>query len=211
MNPQLLQVPTWEDILGVMRSEKMRQYRIDIETDSTIAGTLSSDMAGLSQVLKAVSETITGLAPLVQDGALPIDAAKELVMAVIRRSRMGMAVEDAFDKMTAPKPPPDPNAGKAQAAIQQTQAKAQADIQVAKIRADLDAHVADVQQQAQARQNQQEQMLEEQREQQKAQREDWQTKLDAAVKIIVAQIGAKQAVDVATLSAADSEARTDLQ
>lgn len=206
-----LQMPTWEDILGVMRSDKRRQYMIDVETDSTIAGTLSSDMAGLSQVLKAVSETITGLAPLVQDGALPIDAAKELVMAVIRRSRMGMAVEDAFDKMTAPKPPPNPEAAKAQGAMAQIQAKGETEIKVANIKAQLDAHVADVQQQAQARQNQQEQMLEEQREQQKAMREDWQTKLEAAVKIIVAQIGAKQAVDIATLSAVDAEARTDLQ
>jgi hypothetical protein len=211
MDPALLQVPTWDDILGLMRSEKRRQFKIDVETDSTIAGTLSSDMAGLSQVLTAISQAMTELAPMVEQGVLPVDAAKEVIMTVIRRARMGMAVEDAFDKLQAPKPKPDPEAGKAQAAVAQTNAKAQADIQVAKIKADLDAHVAQVEQQAQAQQNRQEQMLEEQRQQQKAQREDWQTKLDAAVKIIVAQIGAKQAVDVATLSAADTEARTDLQ
>lgn len=203
MNPQLLQVPTWEAILAVMRSEKMRQYRIDVETDSTIAGTLSSDMTGLSQVLKAVSDTITGLAPLVQDGALPIDAAKELVMAVIRRSRMGMAVEDAFDKMTAPKPPPDPEAGKAQSAMAQTQAKAQADIQIAKVKADLDAHVAQVEQQAQAQQNAQEQALEQQRTERKEAFDTMQAKLDAFVKIIVATISATKQPDPAVQPIAD--------
>jgi hypothetical protein len=208
--PVILQMPTWEDVIGVMQSDKRDQYRIDVETDSTIAGTLSSDMAGLSQVLHAVSETITGLAPLVSDGALPIDAAKELIMTVIRRSRMGTAVEDAFDKMTAPKPPPDPNAAKAQAMVQQTQAKAQADIQVAQIKAQLEAHVAQVEQQAQAAQNAQEQAMEAQRTAHKEQFDLMQAKLDAAVKIIVAQIAAKNAVDVATISAADREAATDL-
>lgn len=211
MDPALLKVPSWDDILGVMRSEKMRQYRIDVETDSTIAGTLSSDMSGLSQVLKSVSDTITGLAPMVSDGALPIDAAKELVMAVIRRARLGMAVEDAFDKMQAPKPPQDPNAGKAQAAVAQTQAKAQADIQVAKLKADLDAHVAQVEQQAQAQQNAQEQALEEQRSARKQDFEMMQAKLDAAVKIIVATISATKAADSAVQPAADREANTAIQ
>lgn len=210
VDPGMLQMPTWDDILNAMRSEKRQQYRIDVETDSTIAGTLSSDMAGLSQVLKAISDTLTGLAPLVENGSLPVDAAKEVVMAVIRRSRMGLAVEDAFDKMQPPKPPPDPNAGKAQAAVAQTQAKAESDIKVAQIKADLEAHVAQVEQAAQAQQNAQEQAIEEQREERKAMREQMETKLDAAVKIIVAMIGAKQAVDVATVSAAESEAAADL-
>src|SRR5579859_135097 len=208
--PVILQMPTWEDVIGVMRSEKSQQYRIDIETDSTISGTLSSDMAGLSQVLTAVHETVAGLEPMVLNGSIPIDAAKELVMTVIRRARMGSAVEDAFDKMQPPKPPPDPNAGKAQAAVAQSQAKAQADIEVAKIKADLEAHVAQVEQQAQAQQNAQEQALEAQRTAQKQQFEAMEAKLDAAVKIIVAQIGAKNAVDVATISAADREATQDL-
>lgn len=210
IDPAMLQMPTWEDIIGVMRSSKRQQYRIDVETDSTIAGTLSSDMAGLSQVLQSISQTLTGLAPLVQDGALPVDAAKEIVMSVIRRARMGMAVEDAFDKMQAPKPPPDPNAGKAQAAISQVQEKAKADIQVAKIKAQLDAHVADVEQKAQAQQNAQEQALEAQRSNNDQHFEMMKAKLDAAVKLIVASIAAKQATDVAVMAQANSEATADI-
>lgn len=211
----MLKMPTWDEIMQVMRSDKLRQYKIDVETDSTVAGTMQADMAGLSQALTAISTTMTELAPMVERGVIPIDAAKEIIMTVIRRSRMGMAVEDAFDKMQAPKPAPDPKAAQAQVeqqgAMAQVQAKAQADIQVAQIKAQLDAHVAQVQQQAQAQQNQQEQMMEEQRQQQKAAREDIEMKLDAAVKIIVAEISAKQAVDVATLTAASSQVSADLQ
>ena len=203
IDPALLKVPTWEDIFAVMRSDKLRQYKIDVETDSTIAGTLSSDMQGLSQVLTAVSQAMTELAPMVQQGVLPVDAAKEIIMAVIRRSRLGMAVEDAFDKLQAPKPPPDPNAGKAQAAIAQTQEKAKADIQVAQIKAQLDAHVAQVEQQAQAQQNAQEQALEQQRAAHKEAFDTMQAKLDAFVKIIVATISATKQPDTAVQPIAD--------
>lgn len=196
-------MPTWEDILGVMRSDKRRQYKIDVETDSTIAGTMSSDMQGLSQVLQAIAGTMKELAPMVAEGVLPVDAAKEVVMAVIRRARMGMAVEDAFDKMQPPKPPKDPNAGKAEAAMQQVQAKAEADIHVATIKANLDAHIADVQQRAQAQQNAQEQALEAQRAAQDHQFQVMDAKFDAMVKIIVATIGATKQADPAVQPIAD--------
>lgn len=167
--PAALQVPSWEDLMQVLRSTELQHYKIDVETDSMIAGTLSSDMAGLSQVLQAVTQTITELTPIIQAQSLPVDAAKEIVMAVVRRARLGSVVEDAFDRMQPPKPPPDPEAGKAQAAMQQTQAKVQGDIEVAKIKAQLDAQVAQAQQQAQAQQDAQEQALEAQRAQADAQ------------------------------------------
>lgn len=209
--PAALQVPSWEDIIGVMRSEKMRQYKIDVETDSTVAGTLSSDMAGLSQVLTAISQAMQELAPMVQQGVLPVDAAKEVILTVIRRARMGMAVEDAFDKLQPPKPPQDPNAAKAQADMANTQAKAQADIQVAQIKAQLDAHVAQVAQAAQAQQNAQEQAIEERRAQEDQRFEMMQAKLDAAVKIIVASISAQKQADPVVTPGAEREISSVVQ
>jgi hypothetical protein len=195
-----LKVPTWEDILGMLRSPALRQFRVDVETDSMIAGSLEADMEGLAEVLKAVEAVMSGLAPLVQSKALPVEAAKELVMAVIRRARMGTAVEDAFDKMQPPKPPPDPNAGR----LAEIQAKGQTDIQVAQMKAQLEAHVAQMQQQAQARQNAQEQALEAQRMTQKQQFDAMQAKLDAFVKIIVATISATKQPDRAVQPRADA-------
>ena len=118
-----LTVPTWEQILAMMRSPALRQFRVDVETDSMIAGTIQADMAGLAQVLQAIAETMQGLAPLVQSGALPIEAAKELVMTIIRRARMGTAVEDAFDKLAAPAQPQGPQDNSVQVAQAQGQAK----------------------------------------------------------------------------------------
>jgi len=201
-----LQVPTWEDILTLLHSPALRQFRVDVETDSTIAQTLDSDMAGLSNLLKAISQVITEMAPLVQAQALPVDAAKEIVMAVIRRARLGNAVEDAFDKMQAPKPPPDPKAAESQGRLQEIHAKGQTDIEVAKIKAQLDGQVAQMQQHAQAQQNAQEQAMEAQRTAHKEAFETMQAKLDAAVKIIVATISASKQADPAIQPTADTTA-----
>ena len=199
----LLQVPAWEDILQVMRSPSMRQFRVDVETDSTVAGTLDSDMQGLAQVLKAVTEALTEMAPLVSAGALPAEAAKEITLAVIRRARLGMAVEDAFDKLQAPKPPPDPH----QAEMMKAQAAGQTQLQIEHEKG----------QSAQALQAQREQaetqrlMLEEhfktQREQfmeqQKASREAMEAKFDAFVRIITATITATKRADPVVQPVAD--------
>ncbi len=199
----LAKVPSWEAISAIMKSEKMRQYTIDVETDSTIASSLSSDMAGLSEVLKAVAGTMTELAPMVQSGVLPVDAAKELIMAVIRRSRLGMAVEDAFDKMNPPKPPPDPHAAEAA----KIQAQGATDVHIANIKAQADSQL---QQQRESSENQRmmmEEHFKQQREQfleaQKTQRDETEARFDAMVKIIVATIGATKAPDQQVQPVAD--------
>lgn len=109
------ELPTWEEVIALMRDNAQRQYRIDIETDSTVASSLEGDMKGLQEVLGGITQLVQGLGPAVQMGAMPVEALKELVMVVCRRAKMGITVEDAFDKIEQPKPLPDPNAGKAEA------------------------------------------------------------------------------------------------
>jgi hypothetical protein len=200
IDPGMLNLPTWDDIIGTMRSEKRRQYKIDVETDSTVAGTLSSDMAGLSQVLTAISQAMQELAPMVEQGVLPVDAAKEIILTVIRRARMGMAVEDAFDKLQAPKPKPDPAAAKAQA-------EAQADVAKAQAKGQSDQQLEQMRQQGETQRmmfeehskNLREQMI----EQMKSQREENDARFDAMVKIIVATITATKQQDPAVQPVAD--------
>jgi hypothetical protein len=207
-NPQLLQVPTWDDILGLMHSPAMRQFRVDVETDSTISGTLESDMEGLSQVLKAIAEALTGFGPLVQSGALPADAAKEVVMTVIRRARMGTAVEDQFDKLQAPQPPQQPQDTRVQAA----QAKGQSDQAIAAQEAQSEEALERIRQQADTQRVVLEQHLKTQREQlleaNKTQRDEMLAKFDSLVKIIVATISATKAPDLGAQAVADAAVRS---
>lgn len=89
-------------VLPVLRSDMMREFHIDVETDSTVAASLESDMSGLREVLQGVVEFTQGIGPAVQAGAVPIEAAKEIIMAIIRRARLGNAVEDAWESLQAP-------------------------------------------------------------------------------------------------------------
>lgn len=102
--PQL--PPAWEEIIQVLRDDKLRTFKVDVETDSTVAASIESDMSGLREVLTGMTQIIQGFGPAVQMGALPIDALKEIMLTVARRAKMGNAVEDALDKMQQPQPQP---------------------------------------------------------------------------------------------------------
>jgi len=161
-NPAL-QLPSWEEITEVMHSDGLRRFKVDVETDSTIAATLNSDMSGMAEVLKGIGELLQLVGPLVSNGSLPIDAAKELIMATVRRARMGTVVEDAFDKMKPPAPPGPPKE------VQVAQVKGQSDKELAQIKAQTDVQVAQAEQAAQAQSRQAELQMETQKAQMEAQ------------------------------------------
>ena len=195
---QLLDKPTWEQVDKVLKDKVHRNFRIGIQTDSTIADSIDSDMAGLKDVLGGITQFIQGVAPAVQAGSMPIEAVKEIVLTIARRSKMGSTVEDALDKIKAPTPQSDPNAGRIQADMQKAQSQAQAqqqqmqmqmqheqqleqmrqqaeqqkisiEFQRSQHQAELDAQVEQHKQQAQAQQNQHQNELEAQREAQRMQ------------------------------------------
>lgn len=138
---EMLSKPSWEQVIGLIKDNSHRKYKIDIETDSTIAGSMESDMAGLSQVIQAVFGSYQAMAGMVSSGMMPIDAVKEILLTITRRSRMGLAVEDAIDKMAAPQPQQNPAIELAQIKQQSDQAKAQADLRAESQKMQLQAQM----------------------------------------------------------------------
>lgn len=126
---QVLMQPSWEEILQVLRSDQMRGYRVDIETDSTVAASIEGDMEGLRDVLTGIVEFIQGIGPAVEAGVVPIEAVKAILLTISRRSKFGTEVEDALDQIQPPRPP-QPEAPDQAAII-----KAQTDEKVAPIKA----------------------------------------------------------------------------
>lgn len=127
MPPPPPDIPAWEEIEQVLRDDAQRSYKVDIETDSTIAATVDQDMQAIQQVTQAMGVVLKEFMPLVQMGDLPIEAMKELLMTISRRARFGNALEDALDKMQQPQQKPDPAAQKAQADAQAKQQELAAD------------------------------------------------------------------------------------
>jgi hypothetical protein len=139
-----------KNAIDLLRQDKLRGFRIDIETDSTVQSEASEDKRAVTEFITATTQFLEQAFPL---GAQVPDAVpmlgKMLLMGV-RRFRAGRdlesTIEDFVERMEknaqqkANSPaPPSPEAQKAAAELQATQAKAQAEIDKAQIDAEASA------------------------------------------------------------------------
>lgn len=206
--PEMLNKPTWEEVIQVLRDDKQRTFKVDIETDSTIAASIESDMQGLTEVLGGITQLITGLGPAVQMGALPLEALKEIILTVVRRAKMGNAVEDAFDKMQQPPPPPQEQQ-QPDNSLEVEQLRQQGEQQ--KTQAESQAKQAEIQVKAQL--EQMKLQAEQQRESERLQFEQWKAELENSTKVVIAELQAKTSLKQSSMTvnaAKDQETLTEL-
>jgi hypothetical protein len=186
--------PTWIEVKQLMSSDDMRQYRVDIETDSTVAESVAQDTEGMAEVLTLIGNILGGVSK-----GLPIDVAKSVALAAVRRVRLGSAVEDALEALEqppapqAPPPPPDHS-------LEIAQIKAQSDQARTQMQEQSKVQLAEMKEQAETQRQQFELAMERAGDRYKVE-------LEAAVKVIVAQISASKAtqVDPATAASANRE------
>ncbi len=118
---QAATVPSWGDILALLKDDLQRAYRIDIETNSTVDAEATEDKQDIGELLNAMAQFMNGMAPMIESGVLPFDAAKGMLLAIVKRYRFGGELEDAIKGMQPPKPPADPNQAKSQMELQMMQ------------------------------------------------------------------------------------------
>jgi hypothetical protein len=99
-----LAMPTMVEVLALLNNDLQRRYTIDIETNSTVDAEATEDKQQIGEFLNAMAQFLSGVAPLVQNGTLPFEAAQAIMLAVTRRYRFGDEVEEAIKKMQAPQP-----------------------------------------------------------------------------------------------------------
>lgn len=119
---QVLQGVTWPQIMEILASDQMRSYRVNIETNSTLEPEATEDKEQIAEVMNAISQFLNGIAPMVENGSMPFEVAKEMLLVIVRRFRFGPKIEDVLEKMQAPQPKADPNA---QAKMEAEKLKAQ--------------------------------------------------------------------------------------
>ena len=135
---QLLQQPSWNQIIGLLQNDIARSYKTDIETNSTIDAEAAQDKQDIAELLNALSQFLNGIAPLVEQGVMPIEIAKEILLVITRRYNFGSNLEDMLANMKSPQQAkgPDPKeqaaAAEAQAKLGQIQAESAAAAQEAK-------------------------------------------------------------------------------
>jgi len=101
-DPQMLErleQPTWEQIQQVARDDLMREFKVDIETDSTVAANDAEQQQNITELLTGITSFLSGIGPAVESGAVPMETAKSLLMAAVRRFKLGTEVETAVDKI----------------------------------------------------------------------------------------------------------------
>lgn len=150
---KLMNQPSWEEVVDLLRDRPLRNFRIDIETDSTIAQDERAEQEARLGFAKMVGELLQAAETAMQSVPEMATAIAETFMFVLRSFKVGRPTETAFqeamDKLVAKasqpqQPKQDPEMVKAQAAIGQIKAKSDADTQANQQRVQADIQLDNV-------------------------------------------------------------------
>lgn len=94
--------PTWEEVTQILRSDKLRGFKIDIETDSTVQPDADGEKAARNELLNAVGSFCKNLGV-----PLPPQLAAQLVNFAVRSYKVGSQMEqelEALEQNNGPTP-----------------------------------------------------------------------------------------------------------
>lgn len=155
---ELISQPAWEDVDELLKSDAMRQFRIDIEADSTIEPDLAADKKDATEFVTAFGSFLANSLEVVKTAPPMGKVVGAIGKGIARRFNMGTELEDVIDtamneiaQMPAPQPEQQPQKGKSPEELQierekvaakdrETQMKGQ----IAQIEANTDAGRAQV-------------------------------------------------------------------
>lgn len=218
---ELMDEPIWEEVMQFLQSSPLIDYRIDIETDSTIKLDQESEQNARVEFLKAVGSFISA-AQGVQDPAMAPLMAKMLMFGV-RGFKVGRDLEESFEETIKklekeaanPQPKPNPEMAKVQGQMELEKQKMQNDMHLKqqqmkldqqKASADSQAEIMRLQAQAQVDTNQGrvDAAVEQAKTNFQGQIDMAIAKMNNEVKVLVAQISAKSQIDQAVLASNDA-------
>jgi len=172
-DPQQMALQVFAKALELLKNDRMRTFRIDIETDSTVEADAVMEKEAVVEFMGAMAQFMGAALPIGQAAPPLIKPFAQSMQYAMRRFKMGRSVETAFDqafteleqqaKNPAP-PPPDP-------AMEAEKVRAAAEIEKIKLTAQMDQQkmAAEMQlEQARIQIKQQELELDEQRLQMEA-------------------------------------------
>jgi len=96
---EILDLPTREEVFQLLRSDITREYRIDIESDSTIRADVAYKQEQMAAFAQGFAQLGGILLPAVQEGFLPREAAVIFADAYASNFKLGKQVEDMFARL----------------------------------------------------------------------------------------------------------------
>jgi hypothetical protein len=144
---------SWERVSDILRSDKRRGYKVDIETTDTVQADADAEKQSRMEFLTAMQAFMANTLPAVANQPELVPLVKELAMFTVGAFKAGRCLEESFDDAfskigeaaeAAAKqpPPPNPDVIKAQADAETAKVNAaakQADIQAQQQSAAVDA------------------------------------------------------------------------
>jgi len=110
-----------DDVMAVLRSDKLRSYRVDIETDSTVFEDSEAEKNARVEVIGAIGDFMQKSLPVAQAVPQLTPLIFEMLSFGVRSFKAGRVLEDTIDEVreqiaqaqaNPPPPPPDPAAEK---------------------------------------------------------------------------------------------------
>jgi hypothetical protein len=208
---EMMRQPAWEEVHALLSDQVLREFRIDIETDSTIRTDEDADRIARTEFLTAAGGYIDKASLAMQQAPELGPLLGELLMFGVRGFRSARELEPAFEdamrKLSAPKPPqPDPE-------LQKEQIKAQSAKELEQLKAQTTMQVEQSKQQMQAQENAATAQIEDQRAERDGQRElvieREKMQMTKELEMFKAELQAK--VDVQTAQIQGEQQRADME
>lgn len=173
---ELMDQPTWEEVHELIQHQVLREFRIDIETDSTIRTDEEADRAERTEFITAAGAYLERAVQAVQQAPELGPLMAEILMFGVRSHRAARSLEpvfeDAMKQMQQPKPPrPDPEMAKVEAEKELKQQEMQMESQAAQQKMQLEVQTEQQKQQAQHEEELARQQMEDQRAERESQRQ----------------------------------------
>jgi hypothetical protein len=142
--------PSQEDVFGLLKNNLLRRFKIDIETDSTIAGDESQEKQDRTDFIESMTKFMEAWGPMVLQRPELSPLAGQLLLFGVRAFRVGReleeVIEETADKLAAnaqgPSQKGDAKVQAEQVKLQAAIAKTQSEIQKAQIDAQTASQAA---------------------------------------------------------------------
>jgi hypothetical protein len=121
--------PTWEEVCAVLQNDKLRGFKIDIETDSTVQPDADAEKAARTELLTALGDFSQRVIPGVQAGIVPRALAVQAIQFALRAFKVGSQMEQELEEMDQDTGPTPQQQQKEQELQQREQAVAQVETQ----------------------------------------------------------------------------------
>ena len=95
---QVLDAPSWQAIQQVLQSDLQRSYKVEIETDSTIAPNQQQDLKELSDTLQAIGGFGQVFLPGVQSGLVSPQLFMEILRAIVQKTPLSNMLTDKMSE-----------------------------------------------------------------------------------------------------------------